>query len=463
VTAAAGCPWTAASNADWASITGGGNGTGAGAVAFAVASNAGDARAGTLTIADQTFSITQDGVVGCTYSVTPTRASLPAAGGSGSFTVATGAGCTWTAVADQPWIYLTSGASGSGPGAVAFTADANPAPSRSGTITVGGAIFAVDQAGSACAYVLNASAASFAVGGGSGSFKVTTGGACSWTASTAAGWIHLVGGTGSGSAWLYYNVDANLGAARSAAIAVQDQTLTVSQEGSGAPAPFAGWLGAVSHTDGVGGSHWRSDVAVLNRSGSAASVEYRLYTADGVKSQQASVADGAQDFHRDIAQWLGYTTGSGALQVVSDQGVTVMGRTYNQVDAAHTYGQNYDGQGADSGLLSAGQSAWLPLLAQNPSYRCNIAVTNTGADAASVTLTLYDGAGNQLWSGSDESTGISPGGFIQYLQPFSKYGGRNDIEQGYAKVTVTSGSGVMVWASVIDANTGDPTTVFMKR
>jgi hypothetical protein len=30
-------------------------------------------------------------------------------------------------------------------------------------------------------------------------------------------------------------------------------------------------------------------------------------------------------------------------------------------------------------------------------------------------------------------------------------------------VTVTSGSGIIVWASVVDEATGDPTTIFMKR
>jgi hypothetical protein len=202
---------------------------------------------------------------------------------------------------------------------------------------------------------------------------------------------------------------------------------------------------------------------VLNRTGSAAAVEYRLYTPGGVMSQQVSVGAGAQDFRHDVAAWLGYTGGSGALEVLSDQDVFVMGRTYNQVDATHTYGQNYDGQVSGSGLLGAGQSAWLPLLAQDSDYRCNIAITNTGATAASVTLTLYDGQGNQLWSGSDESSAVAPGGFIQYLKPFTKYAGRNDLASAYAKVTVTSGSDVIVWASVIDENTGDPTTVFMKR
>jgi hypothetical protein len=258
-------------------------------------------------------------------------------------------------------------------------------------------------------------------------------------------------------------VDANGGAVRAGHITVQGQTFTLNQSGTSVSLPYSHWIAAASHVDGAGSSHWRSDVAVLNRSASQATIEYRLYTSEGLKIQQVALTGNAQDFRKDIAFWLGYTTGSGALEVRSSQDVFVMGRTYNQVDATRSYGQNYDGQDPGSSLLSAGQSAWLPLLAQTPSFRCNIAVTNSGTTTANVTLALYDGQGNPLWSGNAESGAIAAGGFIQYLKPFQKYAGRNNIEHGYAKVTVNSGSGVIVWASVVDEASGDPTTVFMKR
>jgi hypothetical protein len=258
-------------------------------------------------------------------------------------------------------------------------------------------------------------------------------------------------------------VQANAGAARSGTLTIAGHTLTVSQSGTSVSLPYSHWIAAASHVDGAGSSHWRSDVAVLNRSASQATVEYRLYTPGGVRTQQVALAGNAQDFRKDIADWLGYTTGSGPLEVRSSQDVFVMGRTYNQVDLTHSYGQNYDGQDPDSSLLSAGQSAWLPLLAQNSGFRCNIGITNSGTTAANVTLTLYDGQGNQLWSGNAESSAIASGGFIQYLKPFQKYAGRNNLEHAYAKVTVNSGSGIIVWASVVDEATGDPTTIFMKR
>jgi hypothetical protein len=64
VTAGSGCAWTAASNAGWISITAGGSGTGNGTVSYSVAANGGSARNGTLTIAGQTFTVSQSGASG---------------------------------------------------------------------------------------------------------------------------------------------------------------------------------------------------------------------------------------------------------------------------------------------------------------------------------------------------------------------------------------------------------------
>jgi uncharacterized protein (TIGR03437 family) len=60
VTANSGCAWTASSNAGFITITGGASGNGNGAVNYSVAANtAASRRTGTLTIAGQTFTVTQ--------------------------------------------------------------------------------------------------------------------------------------------------------------------------------------------------------------------------------------------------------------------------------------------------------------------------------------------------------------------------------------------------------------------
>ena len=55
------CAWTATSNASWLTIRSGASGNGTGDVTFDVAANPGGVRTGTLTIADQTLLVTQQG------------------------------------------------------------------------------------------------------------------------------------------------------------------------------------------------------------------------------------------------------------------------------------------------------------------------------------------------------------------------------------------------------------------
>ena len=62
--------------------------------------------------------------------------------------VTTGAGCGWTAVSNDAWITVTAGSSGSGNGTVDYSVVANNGASRTGTITIAGATFAVEQAAS---------------------------------------------------------------------------------------------------------------------------------------------------------------------------------------------------------------------------------------------------------------------------------------------------------------------------
>jgi Zn-dependent metalloprotease len=65
VTAGAGCNWTAVSNATFITITSGSSGSGNGTVNYSVAANGGTgSRNGTMTIAGQTFTVTQAGTGG---------------------------------------------------------------------------------------------------------------------------------------------------------------------------------------------------------------------------------------------------------------------------------------------------------------------------------------------------------------------------------------------------------------
>ncbi|MGB8511033.1 MAG: M36 family metallopeptidase [Pyrinomonadaceae bacterium] len=84
----------------------------------------------------------------CTFSISPTSASVAAGGATGSVSVTAGAGCNWTAVSNASFITITSGASGTGSGTVGYSVSANTAStSRTGTATIAGQTFTVTQAG----------------------------------------------------------------------------------------------------------------------------------------------------------------------------------------------------------------------------------------------------------------------------------------------------------------------------
>ena len=144
VTTSANCTWTVSSNASWITITSAASGIGNGSVTFSVAANSGAARSGTLTVGGQTFTVDQ--AAACSYAIAPTNETFSETGGTGLITVTAPAGCSWTAVSNDAWVTIVSGASGSGNGAVGFLVATNPSnKDRHGTLTVAGELFTVRQ------------------------------------------------------------------------------------------------------------------------------------------------------------------------------------------------------------------------------------------------------------------------------------------------------------------------------
>ena len=227
VAAGAGCDWTAISNDGWLTITAGASGTGSGVVSYAVAVNISPARTGTLTIAGQTFAVNQDN--GCTYGLSATNAAVNASGGAGLVAVTAGAGCGWTAASNVGWLTITSGATGIGVDIVGYLIATNHGPVRSGTLTIAGQSYAVNQA-NGCTYALSTTSTNVLESGGTGSMAVTTAAGCEWSAtSTAPDWLHTSSG-GGGPGPVNFTVDANVSTnTRSADLLVQGQAFTVYQ------------------------------------------------------------------------------------------------------------------------------------------------------------------------------------------------------------------------------------------
>jgi len=84
---------------------------------------------------------------GCTFSLSGSDRSFDATGGTGNVSVDTSSGCAWSATSSASWLTVTSGASGTGTGAVVFQVAANTTgQARTASLSIGGQTFTVNQA-----------------------------------------------------------------------------------------------------------------------------------------------------------------------------------------------------------------------------------------------------------------------------------------------------------------------------
>jgi BACON domain-containing protein len=83
----------------------------------------------------------------CSFSLSPSSQSFDSAGGPGTAAIQASSGCSWTATSNDTWIIMTSATSGTGNGTVVFQVQPNMTGlARSGTLTIAGQTFTVNQA-----------------------------------------------------------------------------------------------------------------------------------------------------------------------------------------------------------------------------------------------------------------------------------------------------------------------------
>ena len=150
----------------------------------------------------------------CTFSISPTSASFGASGGTGSVSVATQSGCTWSASSSASWLTITSGSSGTGNGTISYSVSANTNPdSRSASSTFAKKVFTVTQSG-AVAHTISASAGAGGTISPSGSVSVAQGGSQTFTITPSTGYqvssVTVDGASvGAVSSYTFSNVTAN--------------------------------------------------------------------------------------------------------------------------------------------------------------------------------------------------------------------------------------------------------------
>ena len=165
----------------------------------------------------------------CDFTINPTNQAIGNSGGNVTVNITGVNGCSRTAVSNANWITVTSGGSGSGSGTVMLSVQANTGSARTGTVTIAGQTFTVNQA-SGCAYTISPTSINFSTNGGNGSFNLTSGAGCAFEAVSNNSFITInSGASGTGNGTILFTIAANTGAARTGTITIGGQTLTANQ------------------------------------------------------------------------------------------------------------------------------------------------------------------------------------------------------------------------------------------
>jgi subtilisin family serine protease len=399
----------------------------------------------------------------CSYSISPTSRSFGSSGGSGTFSVSSQSGCSWSATTAQAWIHITGGSSGSGNGTVSFTVDTRSSTSnRSGTITVAGKTFTITQSGaSSCSYSISPSSRSHTASGGTGSFSVTSGAGCSWSASSSNSWISVTGGSsGSGNGTVSYSVSSNSSSSsRSGTITVGGRTFSVSQSGTGGSSSSGDftYFAVIAHTTGSNNSVWQSSLSVCNVSSSNASVvlTYR-YGSSSVTRNVTIRPYGLAEWKDAPIDLFGVGgKSSGVVTIDSNARLLVAVRTFNS-SVNGTFGQSLPGA-SSSVSMTNGQFGIISPLRRTTQFRTNIGVINTGSKSCVVEFVFGDTNGYVI--GDPITMNLAPGEWKQTNEVLKKAGiSRADGAVALVRLQ-TAGAEVWAYATVIDNWSGDPTAL----
>jgi hypothetical protein len=387
----------------------------------------------------------------CTFVIDPVGTSVPAGGGGGTISVATDDGCPWTTSSLAEWLTVLPPA-GIGNGIVGFTAAANSGAPRTGQIVVAGLTFSVTQAGGDCGYTLNPSSQSFPSAGGSGVFFVDAEEGCPWEAVSNAPWIEITGIAGISN--VLYSVDAHTGAEqRTGTISVADQDFVVVQDGVD---PKLVMVAGIAETEGLAQTRWKSDLAILNPGDETAVVNlaYRHGTAQEVFSLTLAPGE-IRELVNVAATAFGAPDTAGAVEIQSEAPLIVTARTYNDTPGG-TFGQYLPGVRVADGLPWTG-SGVLSQLAANDDVRTNIGFVDLSGSGATARIRLFDGSGAAV--GTELGWTVPAGGWSQVNRVFQQ-AGAGPCTGCYALIDfVSSGGPMWAYASVVDNESGDPTTI----
>lgn len=217
---------------------------------------------------------------------------------------------------------------------------------------------------------------------------------------------------------------------------------------------------AAGRTPGAEGTHFRTDVRILNRGTTRAeTAAYFTRSGNDGTTQFAAlrivVDPGATVALDDVVARDFRTTGVGAIEFRGNVAyLLITSRTYNSTPAG-TFGQFIPAVAQDETTALGRAPLHIAQLQNTDVFRANIGFAETGGTAGTVEVSIFDSDGSVIENGT---RAIEPFGHYQ----FPILGGRTGryYDRARAEVRVVDGGAkVAAYGSVVDNATGDPVYV----
>jgi len=223
----------------------------------------------------------------------------------------------------------------------------------------------------------------------------------------------------------------------------------------GQPGAYVYYVPATAKVAGLGGTDWRSDLAVLNLGPAQASFTIGAWLRGQANPNPLETGRKLETGEvlnvEDLLQKLfGMASGAAALEITSDMPLAVSSRTYNRT-AQGTYGQFIPGVESTE-VVQVGETVYLHGMVENAAFRTNLGLVNPTGQSIHVKVTYYRADGISL--GATQTYTVPAQGSIQRTRVLSEMV-TGKVDLAWASLTCPDGEFV-AFLSVVDQLSGDP-------
>lgn len=219
------------------------------------------------------------------------------------------------------------------------------------------------------------------------------------------------------------------------------------------------FVAAAVNGSGAASTYFQTDVWIYNPSATAPLSVTATYLPGGSDNSAATgvtvfVRAGEQVYLPNLVQNTFHTSGAGALKLEASNSFRAMSRTYNvppNSPVAGTFGLGMPGLPLSSALSRGVING----LANNSSFRSNVAVMNPQVIPITVKLELYGADGTLLGTAS---VNLAPLDWFQASTIFAFVGFPSPVDNAYAVVSSQDGAFIS-YGTVVDQKNGDSTYI----